>query len=129
MRGLTCFLLFLLGLLLLSFVHTALQVLHDVQQLFRGLQEKIQLSVAMTMFHCVSRWRSQVGSLGLNHSTPYKHNSNIKTALLYIMTLQVCCTLKKCMPTNRKSCWKAVFSAVGPFFAFFLRFDTDSSIL
>ena len=45
------------------------------------------------------------------------------------MTLQVCCTLKKCMPTNRKSCWKAVFSAVGPFFAFFFRFDTDSSIL
>ena len=46
MRGLTCFLPFLLGLLLLSFVHTALQVLHDVQQLFRGLRENIQSSMA-----------------------------------------------------------------------------------
>lgn len=36
-QGLTFFFLFLFGLLLLSLLHTALQVFHDVQQLLRGL--------------------------------------------------------------------------------------------
>lgn len=33
------------------------------------------------------------------------------------------------MPTNRKSCWNALLSAVWLFFAFFFRFATDSSML
>lgn len=37
-QGLTFF--FLFGLLLLSLLHTALQVFHDVQQLLRGLWEE-----------------------------------------------------------------------------------------
>ena len=32
-------------------------------------------------FNCVSRWCSQVGSLRLNCSIHYKHNSNIKAAI------------------------------------------------
>lgn len=40
----TLLLLFLLGLLLLCFVHAALQVLHGVQQLFRGLQDRVDFS-------------------------------------------------------------------------------------
>lgn len=45
--------------------------------------------------------------------------------LFYSSTL----TLKRCMPTNKKSCWNAVFSGVAPFLDFFFRFATDSIIL
>lgn len=57
-------------------------------------------------------------------------NNPIATILrLYIMALVVYCTLKRCMPTSRKSCWNALLSVVGPFFDFFFRFATDSSML
>lgn len=42
--SITLLLLFLLGLLLLSFVHAALQILHGVQQLIGGLQERVDFS-------------------------------------------------------------------------------------
>ena len=55
MVGLWTFLFFLLGFLLLSFVHTALQVFHGVQQLVRDLHRKhihqrVILLISITVF-------------------------------------------------------------------------------
>lgn len=52
----TFLLLLLLGFLLLSFVHAALQVLQDIQQLFRGLPEQtkpFQRWILFWSFSCV----------------------------------------------------------------------------
>lgn len=97
----TFLLLFLLGFLLMCFVHAALQVLQDVQQLFRGLQDQTNKTITETFCPMA----------------------------LVLFAFRSTLTLKRCMPTNRKSCWNAVFSAVAPFLDFFFRFDTDSIIL
>lgn len=66
---------------------------------------------------------------GAKKQTRYRDSFFYFSMSLILLAASSTLTLKRCMPTNRKSCWNAVFSAVAPFLDFFFRFATESIIL